>query len=99
MLLTNTYPNSLQCGLQVIGTIPLMLNPASLTGGAATQTLNLQGLQGLQVQTVQPQLVLNTQGQIIATIGNGPATVPTSAAVMPKPTAPVTFSKPSTQVL
>ncbi|XP_045552206.1 POU domain, class 6, transcription factor 1 isoform X5 [Salmo salar] len=83
---------------QVIGTIPLMLNPASLTGGAATQTLNLQGLQGLQVQTVQPQLVLNTQGQIIATIGNGPATVPTSAAVMPKPTAPVTFSKPSTQV-
>uniref|UniRef100_A0A4W5LW13 POU domain protein n=1 Tax=Hucho hucho TaxID=62062 RepID=A0A4W5LW13_9TELE len=85
---------------QVIGTIPLMLNPASLTGGAATQTLNLQGLQGLQglqVQTVQPQLVLNTQGQIIATIGNGPATVPTSAAVMPKPTAPVTFSKPSTQ--
>ncbi|XP_029574776.1 POU domain, class 6, transcription factor 1 isoform X4 [Salmo trutta] len=86
---------------QVIGTIPLMLNPASLTGGAATQTLNLQGLQGLQglqVQTVQPQLVLNTQGQIIATIGSGPATVPTSAAVMPKPTAPVTFSKPSTQV-
>ncbi|XP_029520867.1 POU domain, class 6, transcription factor 1-like isoform X1 [Oncorhynchus nerka] len=82
---------------QVIGTIPLMLNPASLTGGAATQTLNLQGLQGLQVQTVQPQLVLNTQGQIIATIGNGPATVPTSAAVMPKLSAPVTFSKPSTQ--
>ncbi|XP_041712448.1 POU domain, class 6, transcription factor 1-like isoform X8 [Coregonus clupeaformis] len=82
---------------QVIGTIPLMLNPASLTGGAATQALNLQGFQGLQVQTVQPQLVLNNQGQIIATIGNGPATVPTSAAVIPKPNVPVTFSKPSTQ--
>ncbi|CAB1336572.1 unnamed protein product, partial [Coregonus sp. 'balchen'] len=73
---------------QVIGTIPLMLNPASLTGGAATQALNLQGFQGLQVQTVQPQLVLNNQGQIIATIGNGPATVPTSAAVIPKPNVP-----------
>uniref|UniRef100_A0A673W8W9 POU domain protein n=1 Tax=Salmo trutta TaxID=8032 RepID=A0A673W8W9_SALTR len=82
---------------QVIGTIPLMLNPASLTGGAATQALNLQGFQGLQVQTVQPQLVLNNQGQIIATIGNGPATVPTSAAVIPKHNVPVTFSKPSTQ--
>ncbi|XP_071203877.1 POU domain, class 6, transcription factor 1 isoform X4 [Salvelinus alpinus] len=82
---------------QVIGTIPLMLNPASLTGGAATQALNLQGFQGLQVQTVQPQLVLNNQGQIIATIGNGPATVPTSAAVIPKHNVPVPFSKPSTQ--
>lgn len=82
---------------QVIGTIPLMLNPASLTGGAATQALNLQGFQGLQVQTVQPQLVLNNQGQIIATIGNGPGTVPTSAAVIPKHNVPVTFSKPSTQ--
>uniref|UniRef100_A0A4W5N9S9 POU domain protein n=1 Tax=Hucho hucho TaxID=62062 RepID=A0A4W5N9S9_9TELE len=82
---------------QVIGTIPLMLNPASLTGGAATQALNLQGFQGLQVQTVQPQLVLNNQGQIIATIGNGPTTVPTSAAVIPKHNVPVTFSKPSTQ--
>ncbi|XP_031659811.1 POU domain, class 6, transcription factor 1 isoform X9 [Oncorhynchus kisutch] len=82
---------------QVIGTIPLMLNPASLTGGAATQALNLQGFQGLQVQTVQPQLVLNNQGQIIATIGNGPATVPTSAAIIPKHNVPVTFSKPSTQ--
>ncbi|XP_055787343.1 POU domain, class 6, transcription factor 1-like isoform X4 [Salvelinus fontinalis] len=82
---------------QVIGTIPLMLNPASLTGGAATQALNLQGFQGLQVQTVQPQLVLNNQGQIIATIGNGPAAVPTSAAVIPKHNVPVPFSKPSTQ--
>ncbi|KAJ8016875.1 hypothetical protein DPEC_G00011890 [Dallia pectoralis] len=79
---------------QVIGTIPLMLNPASLTGGAATQALNLQGL---QVQAVQPQLILNSQGQIIATIGNGTAQVPTSAAVMPKPNVPVTSSKPSTQ--
>uniref|UniRef100_A0A3B4TC08 POU domain protein n=1 Tax=Seriola dumerili TaxID=41447 RepID=A0A3B4TC08_SERDU len=57
---------------QVIGTLPLLVNPASLAGGAATPTLPLQGL---QVQTVTPQLLLNTQGQIIATVGNGPATV------------------------
>ena len=83
--------------LQVIGTLPLLMNPASLTGGAATQAMNLQGLQGLQVQTVSPQLIFNTQGQIIATIGNGPV-VPTSAAVQPKPAATLTLSKPSTQV-
>uniref|UniRef100_A0A3B4F4A2 POU domain protein n=1 Tax=Pundamilia nyererei TaxID=303518 RepID=A0A3B4F4A2_9CICH len=62
---------------QVIGTLPLLVNPASLAGGAATPTLPLQGL---QVQTVAPQLLFNTQGQIIATVGNGPAAVATSAA-------------------
>lgn len=76
---------------QVIGTLPLLLNPASLTGGAAAQALPLQGL---QVQTVAPQLVFNTQGQIIATIGNGPAAAPPSSAVLPKPTAPLALSKP-----
>ncbi|XP_056131143.1 POU domain, class 6, transcription factor 1 [Lampris incognitus] len=79
---------------QVIGTLPLLVNPASLAGGGATPTLPLQGL---QVQTVTPQLVLNTQGQIIATLGNGPTAVPTSAAVLPKATAQPALSKPSTQ--
>ncbi|XP_067382624.1 POU domain, class 6, transcription factor 1 isoform X3 [Channa argus] len=79
---------------QVIGTLPFLVNPASLAGGAATSTLPLQGL---QVQTVTPQLLLNTQGQIIATVGNGPASVVTSAAVMPKAAAPPTLSKPNTQ--
>lgn len=77
---------------QVIGTLPLLVNPASLTGGAATPTLPLQGL---QVQAVTPQLLLNTQGQLIATVGNGPAAVVSSAAVPPKATAPSTPSKPS----
>uniref|UniRef100_A0A3B5AXG6 POU class 6 homeobox 1 n=1 Tax=Stegastes partitus TaxID=144197 RepID=A0A3B5AXG6_9TELE len=81
---------------QVIGTLPLLVNPASLAGGAATPTLPLQGL---QVQTVTPQLLLNTQGQIIATVGNGPAAVATSAAVLPKTAAPPTLAKPSTQVV
>lgn len=79
----------------MIGTLPLLVNPASLAGGAATPTLPLQGL---QVQTVTPQLLLNTQGQIIATVGNGPAAVATSAAVLPKAAAPPTLTKPNTQV-
>lgn len=81
---------------QVIGTLPLLVNPASLAAGAATPTLPLQGL---QVQTVTPQLLLNTQGQIIATVANGAATVATSAAVLPKAAAaPPTLTKPNTQV-
>ncbi|KAM4571867.1 LOW QUALITY PROTEIN: POU domain, class 6, transcription factor 1 [Fundulus diaphanus] len=79
---------------QVIGTIPLLVNPASLAGGAAAPALPLQGL---QLQTIAPQLLLNTQGQIIATVGNGPAAVATSSAVLPKATAPATITKPSTQ--
>ncbi|XP_029912472.1 POU domain, class 6, transcription factor 1 isoform X1 [Myripristis murdjan] len=79
---------------QVIGTLPLFVNPASLAGGATTPTLPLQGL---QVQTVTPQLLLNTQGQIIATLGNGATAVASSAAVLPKAAAPPALSKPSTQ--
>ncbi|XP_017161366.1 POU domain, class 6, transcription factor 1 isoform X2 [Poecilia reticulata] len=79
---------------QVIGTLPLLLNPASLAAGATAPSLPLQGL---QVQTIAPQLLLNTQGQIIATVGNGPAAVATSAAVLPKTTAPPTVSKPNAQ--
>ncbi|XP_054882359.1 LOW QUALITY PROTEIN: POU domain, class 6, transcription factor 1-like [Poeciliopsis prolifica] len=79
---------------QVIGTLPLLLNPASLAGGTAAPSLPLQGL---QVQTIAPQLLLNTQGQIIATVGNGPAAVATSAAVLPKTTAPTTVNKPNAQ--
>uniref|UniRef100_A0A3P9H757 POU domain protein n=1 Tax=Oryzias latipes TaxID=8090 RepID=A0A3P9H757_ORYLA len=79
---------------QVIGTLPLLVNPGSLAGGATTSTLPLQGL---QVQAVTPQLLLNNQGQIIATVGNGPAAVATSAAVLTKAAAPPAPNKPSTQ--
>ncbi|XP_062248687.1 POU domain, class 6, transcription factor 1 isoform X2 [Platichthys flesus] len=80
---------------QVIGTLPLLLNPGSLAGGAATSTLPLHSL---QLQTVTPQLLFNTQGQIIATYGNGPATAVTSAAaVLPKAAAPPTLAKLHTQ--
>ncbi|KAK1803790.1 hypothetical protein P4O66_020815 [Electrophorus voltai] len=60
---------------QVIGTLPVLVNPASLAGAPTASALPAQGL---QVQTVSPQLLLNSQGQIIATLGNGPA-APTSA--------------------
>ncbi|RVE70937.1 hypothetical protein OJAV_G00069660 [Oryzias javanicus] len=79
---------------QVIGTLPLLVNPGSLAGGATASALPLQGL---QVQAVTPQLLLNTQGQIIAAVGNGPAAVATSAAVLTKTAAPPALNKPSTQ--
>ncbi|XP_077431906.1 POU domain, class 6, transcription factor 1 isoform X2 [Vanacampus margaritifer] len=74
---------------QVIGTLPLFVNPSSLAAGAATPTLPLQGL---QVQAVTPQLLLNAQGQIFASVGNGATAVAAPAAV------PATTSKPPTQV-
>lgn len=80
---------------QVIGTLPLLVNPASLAGAAAASALPAQGL---QVQTVAPQLLLNSQGQIIATIGNGPtAAIPSTASVLPKATVPLTLTKTTTQ--
>ncbi|XP_061128529.1 POU domain, class 6, transcription factor 1 isoform X1 [Syngnathus typhle] len=79
---------------QVIGTLPFLVNPASLAGGAATPTLPLQGL---QVQTVTPQLLLNTQGQIFAAVGNGAAAVAASAAVLPKAAVSPAPSKPTSQ--
>ncbi|XP_061908504.1 POU domain, class 6, transcription factor 1 isoform X2 [Entelurus aequoreus] len=72
---------------QVIGTFPLLVNPASLAAGA-TPSLPLHGL---QVQTVTPQLFLNTQGQIIAAVGNS---LTPSAGVLPKAAAPPAATKP-----
>ncbi|XP_051516560.1 POU domain, class 6, transcription factor 1 isoform X1 [Myxocyprinus asiaticus] len=80
---------------QVIGTLPLLVNPASLAGAAAASALPAQGL---QVQTVSPQLLVNSQGQIIATIGNGPtAAAQSTASVLPKATVPLTLTKTTTQ--
>ncbi|NWY07950.1 PO6F1 factor, partial [Nothoprocta ornata] len=44
---------------QVIGTLPWVLNPPTLTAPS------------LQVQAVTPQLLLNAQGQVIATLAGG----------------------------
>ncbi|XP_076839727.1 POU domain, class 6, transcription factor 1 isoform X2 [Brachyhypopomus gauderio] len=85
---------------QVIGTLPLLVNPATLTGAATPAAVPTQGL---QVQAVSPQLLLNAQGQIIAAIGNGPATptlpaVPAPGSVAPPKTAgPLSHTKAATQ--
>ncbi|XP_057686702.1 POU domain, class 6, transcription factor 1 isoform X1 [Corythoichthys intestinalis] len=95
-IITNAMSNLLPSQIltttqgQVIGTLPLLVNPTSLTGGAATPTLPLQGL---QVQTVTPQLLLNNQGQIFAAVGNGAAAMGASNAVLPKAAVPLTTSK------
>ncbi|XP_062871876.1 POU domain, class 6, transcription factor 1 [Trichomycterus rosablanca] len=70
---------------QVIGTLPLLVNPASLAGASLTPSLSAQGF---QVHTVAPQLLLNPQGQVIATIGNNPSAVAatTNSTVLPKNT-------------
>ncbi|XP_073939479.1 POU domain, class 6, transcription factor 1 isoform X5 [Castor canadensis] len=60
----------------VIGTLPWVVNSASVAAPAPTQSL--------QVQAVTPQLLLNAQGQVIATLASSP---------LP---APVTVRKPST---
>ncbi|XP_042569419.1 POU domain, class 6, transcription factor 1-like isoform X2 [Cyprinus carpio] len=73
---------------QVIGTLPLLFNPAAASALPA---------QGLQVQTMSPQLFFNSQGQIIATIGNGPtAAAPSATPVLPKSNVPLTLTKTTT---
>ncbi|XP_060750307.1 POU domain, class 6, transcription factor 1 isoform X2 [Tachysurus vachellii] len=62
---------------QMMGTLPLLVNPASLIGVSSTHS---PPAQGLQVQTVTPQLLLNSQGQIIATIGSNPGASPFSTS-------------------
>ena len=51
---------------QVIGTLPWVVNPPGMAAaGPAPAALPAQNL---QVQTVTPQLLLNAQGQVIATL-------------------------------
>ncbi|MGH0122912.1 UNVERIFIED_CONTAM: hypothetical protein FKN15_018579 [Acipenser sinensis] len=52
----------------VIGTLPFLLNPAASLGAGGGSPATLPA-QSLQVQTISPQLLVNAQGQIIATIG------------------------------
>ncbi|XP_043537969.1 POU domain, class 6, transcription factor 1 isoform X5 [Chiloscyllium plagiosum] len=49
----------------VIGTVPLVMNPATIT---TTDPVTAVAAQSLQVQAVTPQMLLNSQGQVIATV-------------------------------
>ncbi|KAM8794052.1 POU domain, class 6, transcription factor 1 [Eudromia elegans] len=70
---------------QVIGTLPWVLNPPTLTAPAP----------GLQVQAVTPQLLLNAQGQVIATLAS--STLPPAATAAKKPGAPESPAKSEVQ--
>lgn len=60
---------------QVIGTLPWVVNPTGLA--AANPTPAALPAQNLQLQTVTPQLLLNAQGQVIATLAS--STIQTAA--------------------
>ncbi|XP_037703218.1 POU domain, class 6, transcription factor 1 isoform X2 [Choloepus didactylus] len=71
---------------QVIGTLPWVVNSASVAAPAPAQSL--------QVQAVTPQLLLNAQGQVIATLASSP--LPPPAAVR-KPSTPECPAKSEVQ--
>lgn len=71
---------------QVIGTLPWVVNSASVAAPAAAQSL--------QVQAVTPQLLLNAQGQVIATLASSP--LPPPVAVR-KPSTPESPAKSEVQ--
>ncbi|NWT48819.1 PO6F1 factor, partial [Chroicocephalus maculipennis] len=59
---------------QVIGTLPWVVNPPGMAASPVPAALPAQNL---QVQTVTPQLLLNAQGQVIATLAG--STIPAAA--------------------
>nr|KAF6451477.1 hypothetical protein HJG59_000158 [Molossus molossus] len=71
---------------QVIGTLPWVVNSASVAASAPAQSL--------QVQAVTPQLLLNAQGQVIATLASSP--LPPPVAVR-KPSTPESPAKSEVQ--
>ena len=73
---------------QVIGTLPWVVNSASVAAPAPAQSL--------QVQAVTPQLLLNAQGQVIATLASSP--LPPPVAVR-KPSTPESPAKSDVQGL
>ncbi|XP_014641954.1 PREDICTED: POU domain, class 6, transcription factor 1 isoform X2 [Ceratotherium simum simum] len=71
---------------QVIGTLPWVVNSASVAAPAPAQSL--------QVQAVTPQLLLNAQGQVIATLASSPLHPPVAVR---KPSTPETPAKSEVQ--
>ncbi|XP_073939480.1 POU domain, class 6, transcription factor 1 isoform X6 [Castor canadensis] len=71
---------------QVIGTLPWVVNSASVAAPAPTQSL--------QVQAVTPQLLLNAQGQVIATLASSPLPAPVTVR---KPSTPESPAKSEVQ--
>uniref|UniRef100_A0A2K5Q568 POU domain protein n=1 Tax=Cebus imitator TaxID=2715852 RepID=A0A2K5Q568_CEBIM len=75
---------------QVIGTLPWVVNSASVAAPAPAQSL--------QVQAVTPQLLLNAQGQVIATLASSPLPPPVAVRKPSTPESPAK-SEPHTPSL
>ncbi|XP_063110844.1 POU domain, class 6, transcription factor 1 isoform X2 [Cavia porcellus] len=73
---------------QVIGTLPWVVNSASVAAPTPAQSL--------QVQAVTPQLLLNAQGQVIATLAS--STLPPPVTVR-KPSTPESPAKSEVQAI
>lgn len=65
---------------QVIGALPWVVNSASVAAPAPAPSL--------QVQAVTPQLLLNAQGQVIATLASSPLPPPVAVRKASTPESP-----------
>lgn len=72
--------------LQVIGALPWVVNSASVATPAPAQSL--------QVQAVTPQLLLNAQGQVIATLASSPLPQPMAVRKPNTPESPAKSEVP-----
>lgn len=71
---------------QVIGALPWVVNSASVATPAPAQSL--------QVQAVTPQLLLNAQGQVIATLASSPLPQPVAVRKPNTPESPAKSEVP-----
>lgn len=71
---------------QVIGALPWVVNSASVATPAPAQSL--------QVQAVTPQLLLNAQGQVIATLASSPLPQPMAVRKPNTPESPAKSEVP-----
>lgn len=72
---------------QVIGALPWVVNSASVATPAPAQSL--------QVQAVTPQLLLNAQGQVIATLASSPLPQPVAVRKPSTPESPAKSEVPA----
>lgn len=82
-----SYSGSVPYLSQVIGALPWVVNSASVATPAPAQSL--------QVQTVTPQLLLNAQGQVIATLASSPLPQPVAVRKPNTPESPAKSEVPA----
>lgn len=85
-----SYSGSVPHLSQVIGALPWVVNSASVATPAPAQSL--------QVQAVTPQLLLNAQGQVIATLASSPLPQPVAVRKPNTPESPAKSEVPALRV-